>query len=157
MARKKAEDLPKLSGRELKRLQSKKGCSGAPRTFKSGEEFISLFEEFLLFVKAINYEILPTRGNFIWYLKEYKYFQCDYRTVYLTINQYYPEIKKIYIQMLEDVLSEGAALRHYNQIMTIFCLKNWCGWSDKNEQMIGSAGDKPLRIELVGDLDRFSK
>ena len=153
MARKK--ELKKLSGREMKRLACGGRSAGAPRTFKSGQEFLELFEEFLLVVKAFGFAQMPTRANFIYWLATSKCIKCDYHTVRLTLNQYYPEIKSIYLEMLEDALAEGAALDKYKPNMIIFCLKNWCGWADKQE--IGNKDNQAFRIELDGKLSDWSR
>lgn len=154
---KKAEARKKLSGREFNKLACGGRKPGAPKTFESGQMFLNLFEEFLLMVKAFGFSEMPTRANFIFWLKTSKGIPCDYSKIDLTINEYYPSIKRIYLQMLEDALSEGAALDKYKPNMIIFCLKNWCGWTDKQETALSNKDDKAFRIELDAQLSDWSK
>lgn len=151
----KAEAKKKLSYREQAKLACGGRKPGKPRTFQSGEEFLKLFSEFLLNIKAFGYVEMPTKSNFILWLHYNKGIRCDYWVINDTLNEYYPESKKIYLQMLEDTLSEGAALDKYKQVMIIFCLKNWCGWTDKQE--LAGKDNQPIKIQLDGQLSDWSK
>lgn len=152
---KKAEAKKKLSGQKMNKIVCGGRSAGQPRAFATGDEFMGLFSEFLLYVRSTNYEIMPTRSMFLWWLKEYKKKKIDFRTVYLTINEYYPEIKRFYDEMVAEALVEGSAKDQYKQNIVIFALKNWCGWSDKQE--IGNKDGQAFRIELDGKLSDWSK
>ncbi len=102
---------------------------GQPRAFKSPEDLIDSFYDFIEHIRMNEYSIYPTKSNFA------RYLQISARTVYNTVDRYFPEIKKTYIDMLSDCLTEGASLGKYEKGMTIFCLKNWCNWADKQENV----------------------
>lgn len=103
--------------------------SGKPKAFSTPEDLIDTFSDFIEHVRLNEYSIYPTKANFA------RYLQITPRTVYNTLEIYFPEIKKMYIDMLSDCLTEGASLGKYEKTMTIFCLKNWCNWADKQENV----------------------
>lgn len=102
---------------------------GQPRAFSTPEDLIDSFTEFIEHIRLNDYSIYPTKSNFA------RYLQITARTVYNTVDKYFPEIKKTYIDMLSDCLTEGASVGKYDKTMTIFCLKNWCNWADKQENV----------------------
>lgn len=119
---------------------------GHPKRFKSGEELLELFEEFCRYVvEERGYAIIPSQTNFCRYLAE-RYDSVDRKTIYHSLRDYYPNVKKEYERMVSDLLSEGAMTGHYNPTMAIFTLKNWCDWKDKRETEIGNKDGKPFAL-----------
>jgi len=114
--------------------------NGRPRAFKSEEEVIKAFREFCSHIREDGFKEAPTKLNFS------AWTNVDMHTLYLTLNRYYPTIKKEYESLLAEVLTEGAMTGAYQSTMTIFCLKNWCDWTDKQEQKIDMSA-KVQRIE----------
>lgn len=111
------------------------GIGGQPRAFKDEAEFIETFSKYIDCIRENNYDRLPTQTNFCrWMDEQGKH--CARLTVYRTINEYCSNIKDEYVRLLSDALTEGATLGKYRDIMTIFCLKNWCNWADKQEQTV---------------------
>lgn len=103
---------------------------GQPKKFKSGEELIKLFSEFCEYIVDIEYTEIPSQTNFCkWLSQNYK--AVDRRTIYNSLNEYFPKIKKDYEKLQSDLLSQGAMLGKWKETMTIFVLKNWCKWTDK--------------------------
>jgi hypothetical protein len=106
--------------------------AGQPRTFKSGEELIELFEAFCEDIKANDFDELPTQTAFSKYLRDH-FRETDKRTIYNSLNEYFPHIKKDFERLQSDVMATGAAKGKYREAITIFALKNWCKWTDKQE------------------------
>lgn len=102
---------------------------GQPKAFNTSDDLLSTFYAFIEHVRLNDYAILPTKANFA------RYTEIDAKTVYNTLERYFPESKKTYQDMLADCLAEGASLGKYDKTMTIFCLKNWCNWADKQENV----------------------
>lgn len=111
---------------------TKQKTAGQPKKFESGEELVELFREFCRYVEAGGFTILPTQSKFCDWLED-SYKPVAIRTIWISLNKYYPSVKSEYDRLLSDTLTQGAALGMYNVTMTIFCLKNWCNWKDKQE------------------------
>lgn len=110
-----------------------KAPRGQPRKFRSGEHLIKCLSEFCEAIVEHGYNKLPSRSNFCrWYAD-----QCNQpvstRTVWLSMTEYYPEVKSDAMELISDVLVQGAALGKWNSTMVIFALKNWCHWKDKKD------------------------
>jgi len=137
----------------------KKSNAGQPKTFESGEQLIELFEAFCEDIKANDYEELPTQTAFTRYLREH-FKTTDRRTIYNALNKYFPNIKKEFEQLQSDIMAQGAAKGKYREAITIFALKNWCKWTDKqeieaknvniNDDVSGLSDD-----ELVAELEKL--
>ena len=112
-------------------MVTKKG-KGQPRTFRDGDELIELFESFCDEIRSSDYEELPTQTAFIRYLREH-FKSTDRKTIYTSLNDYFPDIKKDFERLQSDVMATGAAKGKYRESITIFALKNWCKWTDKQE------------------------
>jgi hypothetical protein len=108
--------------------------AGQPKTFESGEQLIELFESFCRDIKDSDYEELPTQTAFTRYLREH-FKTTDRKTIYTSLNKYFPDVKKEFETLLSDVLVTGAAKGKYREAITIFGLKNWCKWTDKQENV----------------------
>ena len=103
--------------------------AGKPKRFESGEQMISLFADFCEDVVRSGYITAPTRTAFCKWLAD-NYQSTDRRTIYNSIHKYFPDIKKEFEQLQSDVIMQGGMLGKYNATMSIFGLKNWCGWGD---------------------------
>lgn len=106
-----------------------------PTQFTSGEALISLFYDFCNAVRAGKYRKVPTQTEFCSWLAE-NYKKTDRKTIYNTLNKIFPEVKKEFERLQGDVIAEGAMLKKYQPIMSMFALKNWCGWRDKSPEEV---------------------
>lgn len=103
--------------------------AGQPKRFKTGEKLIQLWETFCRQIVSEGYQIAPTQTEFCNWLREHCT-STDMKTIYNSLNKYFPETKKEFERIRGDVLTQGAMLGKYHATMTIFALKNWCNWSD---------------------------
>lgn len=107
--------------------------AGQPRTFGSGKEILTLWQEYLREIADNGFQnekgvtIYPGKGKFA------EYCGVDRSTIYKTVERYYPEVKKDWEQALSETLSDGVAAGAYQTAFTIFMMKNLCDWSDKQE------------------------
>lgn len=104
--------------------------AGQPRKFKDEKTMIQLFTAFCDFVRDEQFVQIPSQSNFCRWLSQ-NYQRTDRKTIYNSLNKYFPTIKKEFEVLQSDVIAEGAMLGKYNATMAIFALKNWCKWSDK--------------------------
>lgn len=105
---------------------------GQPKKFKSGEQLIDLWKQFCKHIKDNEYTEVPTQTNFEQWLN-IQYKPVTVRTIYNALNEYFPTIKKDFESVRADLIAEGAMLGRYQPTMSIFALKNWCKWTDKQE------------------------
>ena len=105
---------------------------GRPKKFKSGEQLIDLWKQFCKHIKDNEYTEVPTQTNFEQWLN-IQYKPVTVRTIYNALNEYFPTIKKDFESVQADLIAEGAMLGRYQPTMSIFALKNWCKWTDKQE------------------------
>lgn len=103
--------------------------AGQPKKFRNGKQLIELFRDFCDQIVENDFSRVPNQTNFCKWLSEH-YEQCDRRTIYNSLNKYFPTIKKNFEEIQGDVIAEGAMLGHYQSTMSIFALKNWCRWQD---------------------------
>lgn len=105
---------------------------GQPKKIKSGKQLIDLWTSFCEYIRDTEYTIAPTQTDFCrWLSKEFD--SCDRRTIYNALNKYFPTIKGEFERIQADTITSGAMLGRYNSTMSIFALKNWCKWTDKQE------------------------
>ncbi len=105
---------------------------GQPKKFESGAELISLWNDFCDDIIDNGFIKVPTQTAFCRWLSE-NYDAVDRRTIYNSLNKYFPDIKKDFEQLQSDTIMTGGMLGKYNATMSIFGLKNWCNWKDKAE------------------------
>ena len=145
--------ITKSQGREAKDVARKKKyeTAGHPKTYQSGEELIELWTEYCDEIAEQGYIQAPTQTDFCRWLKR-RETPADAKTIYTTLNKYFPNIKAEFEKIRADTIAAGAMLGHYQQSITIFALKNWAGWTDKQE--VGNLDGKPFRQSI--DLTELS-
>lgn len=122
--------------------------AGHPKKFKNGNELIELYSIFCLQIKENGFNEIPSQTNFCEWLKE-NYGNADRKTIYNSLNKYFPAIKKQFEEIQSSLIAEGAMLGKYKETMSIFVLKNWCKWKDKFEEETGN--DTVINIVLPGE------
>lgn len=122
--------------------------AGHPKKFKNGNELIELYSIFCLQIKENGFKEIPSQTNFCEWLKE-NYGNADRKTIYNSLNKYFPTIKKRFEEIQSSLIAEGAMLGKYKETMSIFVLKNWCKWKDKFEEETGN--DTVINIVLPGE------
>ena len=128
---------------------------GLPKKFKNGQELIKLWTEFCDSIRENDYNAAPTQTAFCRWLAE-NYNSVDRKTIYSTLNDYFPNIKKDFDAIRADVITEGTMLGKYQPTMSIFALKNWCSWTDTpNETTV--IIDDTTRNEVVTLVDNIRK
>ena len=127
-------------------------AAGQPKKFNSGKKLIELFEEFCESIVEEGYMIIPSQTEFCKWLKE-KHGGADRKTIYNALNKYFPDIKKEFEQLKSDVIVQGAMLGRYQNTMSIFALKNWCNWKDKQDTEVTakSNGGVVILAEVKGE------
>jgi hypothetical protein len=107
-----------------------------PNKFESGEHLIELWRQFCNSIVENEFNTVPTQTAFCrWLEKEYE--KTDRKTIYNSLNKIFPSIKKEFEQLQSDVIMQGGMMGKYNPTMSIFGLKNWCGWSDSGRVTTG--------------------
>ena len=107
-----------------------------PNKFESGEHLIELWWQFCNSIVENEFNTVPTQTAFCrWLEKEYE--KTDRKTIYNSLNKIFPTIKKDFEQLQSDVIMHGGMMGKYNPTMSIFGLKNWCGWSDSGRVTTG--------------------
>ena len=103
-----------------------------PNKFESGEQLISLWNDFCNEIIDNGFDKVPTQTAFCGWLAEH-HKEADRKTIYNSLNKIFPAIKKDFEKLQSDTITTGGMLGKYNPTMTIFALKNWCNWADKPE------------------------
>lgn len=103
--------------------------AGQPKKFRSAKHLIALFGDFCDEIVNNDFSKVPNQTNFCRWLDDH-FESCDRKTIYNSLNKYFPTIKKDFERIQGDVIAEGAMLGHYQSTMSIFALKNWCRWQD---------------------------
>lgn len=119
----------KFSGNNGKSGRGRGTGAGNPRVFKSGDELIDAQIAYCKHIRDINYIEYPTKNGLAEYL------QIDPKTIWLTIERYYPGIRRQWQENIEQTLINGVNAGVYNVTMTKYILANWCGWSDRRENI----------------------
>lgn len=120
--------------------------AGQPKKFSSGEELISLWNDFCNEIIDNGFEKVPTQTAFCRWLGE-QYSAVDRKTIYNSLNEYFPTIKKDFERLQSDTIMTGGMLGKYNATMSIFGLKNWCHWKDKagDEKTVDNAFNEGMQ------------
>lgn len=129
---------------------------GQPKKFRSGQRLIQLWQEFCDYVVQTGYTIAPTQTEFSKWLSE-RIQGGDRRTIYNSLNKYFPEIKSDFEAIRADVITQGAMLGKYHSTMSIFALKNWCKWTDKPNEDDTAESDNEAHTELVNAIKKAIK
>jgi hypothetical protein len=107
-----------------------------PNKFESGDQLIELWRSFCNSIIENEFYTVPTQTAFCsWLEKEYE--KTDRKTIYNSLNKIFPTIKKEFETLQSDVIMQGGMMGRYNPTMSIFGLKNWCGWSDSGRVVTG--------------------
>lgn len=122
-----------------------KNKGGQPKSFKNGDELIELWQEFCDEIVNNEFKTVPTQTEFSKWLK-IKYGKVDRKTIYNSLNKYFPAIKEQFEKIRADVIMQGGMLGKYQPTMSIFGLKNWCKWADRNENINNNKTD--LKVDL---------
>ena len=85
-----------------------------------------------------------------------EYTQTDRRTIYNALNKYFPTVKRDFEKLQSDTMTEGAMTGKYNPTMTIFALKNWCEWKDKQETEISGKDGGVIKIALSDEVKDYA-
>lgn len=109
---------------------------GQPKRFESAEQMIALWSDFCNEIVRNEFNTVPTQTAFCRWLSQH-YEGTDRKTIYNSLNKYFPSIKKDFEQLQSDVIMQGGMMGKYNPTMSIFGLKNWCGWSDSGRVVTG--------------------
>lgn len=119
---------------------------GQPKKIKNKQQLIELWSDFCEHIREIEYSIAPTQTDFcVWLRKEFG--SCDRKTIYNALNKYFPTVKSEFERIQADTITSGAMLGKYNSTMSIFALKNWCKWTDKQEVITANI-DEQTRNEV---------
>lgn len=122
--------------------------AGQPKKFgEDGKGLIKLYSDFCDEVIGNGFMTVPTETEFCRWLCK-KGVSADRKTVYSTMNRYFPEIKKDFEKIRGDTIAQGAMLGKYKETMTIFALKHWCGWSDHSGGYTGD-NDETAHSDIV--------
>ena len=122
---------------------------------KSPEHLMTLYIEFLKHIRDNEYSIYPTKVNLS------SFIGISYSSLCRYLSDYKSDFKPLYDNILADILTEGVISGAYDRQMTMFCLKNWCGWADntkietttKQEPISKDKADKILN-EYISSLDK---
>ena len=124
---------------------------GQPKIFTK-EEFSELVFEYLDFIYSKQNEKLrdiPTFYGFYLFANEKK--TCSYHTIRRCFDEYWADIKKDFQEIRADIMMRGVS-------MSIFGLKNWCGWSDSPKTIYEKQEhkeDDPLTKALKEEAERM--
>jgi len=117
-----------------------------PTKFKSAKQLIELWQEFCDEIVEAEFYTIPSQTSFCKWLTVH-YEGADRKTIYNSLNKIFPDIKKDFEAIRADVIAEGSMLGKYQPTMSIFALKNWCKWTDKQEVTTANIDDQ-TRNEL---------
>ena len=120
---------------------------GQLKRFESAEQMIAIWSDFCNEIVRTEFNTVPTQTAFCRWLSV-NYQDTDRRTIYNSLNKYFPVIKKEFEQLQSDVIMQGGMMGKYNPTMSIFGLKNWCGWSDSGRVVAGRYDEEKVEDAL---------
>lgn len=128
-----------------------------PTKFKSAKQLIELWQEFCDEIVEAEFYTIPSQTSFCKWLTVH-YEGADRKTIYNSLNKIFPDIKKDFEAIRADVIAEGSMLGKYNSTMSIFALKNWCKWTDKQEVTTANIDDQTRNevnslVESINDYE----
>lgn len=120
------------------------------RIFTSTDDFLSCWNAFVDDVRSGGYELVPTYLAFAEWCDAYP------STVYDFIKTHSGVASRC-AESMADCLVEGCMKKNYQNAITIFTLKNRCGWADKREdttihteKQVATAGEAKNKVlELI--------
>lgn len=127
-------------------------AAGQPKRFNSGKKLIELFAAFCDYITdEADYTVIPSQTEFCKWLSK-NYGDVDRKTIYNSLNKYFPSIKKDFETLQSDTIAQGGMIGKYQNTMSIFVLKNWCKWEDKPSVVtnINTVEDDGLTKALEG-------
>lgn len=125
---------------------------GQKTIFESTDQFINEFNAYMIDIVDNGYEKLPTKLDFAITRK------ISPATVQREYNKLTANEKKEWQANLSDVITAGVNLGKYNTTMSIFALKNWCNWADKNEQKVETSTKQLVsKQEAKDQLRKYSE
>lgn len=130
-----------------------------PNKFQSGDQLIDLFAEFCRSIEDCGYEAIPSQSGFCRWLED-NFKKTDRKTIYNSLNKIFPNIKKDFERLQSDTMAAGGMLGKYQPTMTIFALKNWCGWGDNGrlaDYGTQEEEDDPLTKSLKEEAERLGE
>ena len=136
---------------EKKKRAVRKKSAGQPKRFASGEKLCGLFERFCREIAESGYDRIPSQTEFCRWLEE-NYKPTDRKTIYSSLNKYFPAVKKDFERLQSDLIAQGGMLGKYQSAMSIFVLKNWCRWADKPEGTMEEREEK--QADLLTAIER---
>ena len=89
---------------------------GQPKRFESAEQMIALWSDFCNEIVRNEFNTVPTQTAFCRWLSV-NYQDTDRRTIYNSLNKYFPVIKKEFEQIQSDVIMQGGMMGKYNPTM----------------------------------------
>ena len=92
---------------------------GQPKRFESAEQMIALWSDFCNEIVQNEFNSVPTQTAFCRWLSA-NYQDTDRRTIYNSLNKYFPALKKEFEQIQSDVIMQGGMMGKYNPTMSIF-------------------------------------
>lgn len=132
---------------------------GQPKAFEEQEfkDFVFQYLDEVYQNQNSDNPDIPTFFGFYNFVKQRK--ECSYHTVRRCFDEYWADIKKDFQDVRSDLLVRGAMLYKYNPTMSIFGLKNWCGWGDNGNNAYNRVEehkeDDPLTKALKEEAERM--
>lgn len=136
-----------------------KKSRGQPKVFEEQEfkDFVFQYLNEVCQSQSGDNPDIPTFYGFYNFVKKKK--ECSYHTVRRCFDEYWADIKKDFQDVRSDLLVRGGMLGKYQPTMTIFGLKNWCGWGDSGRVADYGAEveeDDPLTKSLKEEAERVN-
>ena len=82
---------------------------GQPKRFESAEQMIALWSDFCNEIVLNEFNTVPTQTAFCRWLSQ-NYDGTDRKTIYNSLNKYFPSIKKECEQLQSDVIMQGGMM-----------------------------------------------